>query len=283
MAKHQWLSDLYGDNFLAVCDVLTDIRLERQLTGDTLDIPIFQQLVKYEQLLPADTPGLRDRYCELRWKAARLLEVKGALSNVDEIDSGFHRWDNLIRVTVREPLFSQIAKLLEQEFTERTKEDVPPTSTDEAVVLLRKTLRRFHGVALQLTHRHQNRETLQVTDEYDVQDLLHALLRLNFDDVRPEEWTPSYAGKSSRVDFFLKPEQIIVEVKKTRTGLSNKEVGDQLIIDIHRYASLQGCKTLICFVYDPAGLILNPRGFESDLGGSRDGLIVEVIVTPRHV
>jgi hypothetical protein len=33
-------------------------------------------------------------------------------------------------------------------------------------------------------------------DEYDVQDLLYALLRIFFDDVRPEEWTPSFAGKS---------------------------------------------------------------------------------------
>ena len=56
----------------------------------------------------------------------------------------------------------------------------------------------------------------EIKDEYDVQDLLNALLRLNFDDVRPEEYTPSYAGSSTRVDFLLKKEKIVIEVKKTR-------------------------------------------------------------------
>jgi len=64
---------------------------------------------------------------------------------------------------------------------------------------------RFHLVARQMRARHDNRETLHVADEYDVQDLLHALLRLYFEDIRPEEYTPSYAGGSSRMDFLLGP------------------------------------------------------------------------------
>ena len=39
---------------------------------------------------------------------------------------------------------------------------------------------------------------------------------LYFDDIRAEEWTPSYAGKCARVDFLLKNEKIVIEVKKTR-------------------------------------------------------------------
>jgi REase_DpnII-MboI len=34
---------------------------------------------------------------------------------------------------------------------------------------------------------------MDIKDEYDVQDLLHAILRAFFDDVRPEEFVPSYA------------------------------------------------------------------------------------------
>jgi hypothetical protein len=52
---------------------------------------------------------------------------------------------------------------------------------------------RFHEVARQLTHRRENRGTLEIKDEYDVQDLLHALLHIHVDDIRPEEWTPSDA------------------------------------------------------------------------------------------
>jgi hypothetical protein len=59
---------------------------------------------------------------------------------------------------------------------------------------VKELLKRFHLVARQLTERHKQRPTLQIGDEYDVQDLLHAPLRLHFDDIRPEEWAPSYGG-----------------------------------------------------------------------------------------
>jgi len=136
-------------------------------------------------------------------------------------------------------------------------------------------------VAVQLRHRHENRSTLNVTDEYDVQDLLHALLRIFFEDVRPEEWTPSYAGKSSRMDFLLPAEELVVEVKKTRPSLGAKELGSELIEDIARYKVHPKCKRLICFVYDPDGRVANPRGIERDLSRNENGFEVKVIITPR--
>ena len=74
----------------------------------------------------------------------------------------------------------------------------------------------FHIVVRQLRTRHDDRKTFEVNDEYDVQDLLHALLKIHFDDIRVEEWTPSYAGSCARMDFLLKKEQIVIEVKHTR-------------------------------------------------------------------
>ena len=136
-------------------------------------------------------------------------------------------------------------------------------------------------MARRLRNRHADRETLDVNDEYDVQDLLNALLALDFDDVRPEEWTPSYAGKSARMDFLLKKEKIVVEVKMTRKGLADKEVGDQLIVDIERYKEHPDCDTLICFVYDPDGRITNPQGLSGDLQRqSKDDLEVIVFINP---
>lgn len=140
-------------------------------------------------------------------------------------------------------------------------------------------LDRFHLVARQLRSRYKDRDTLDINDEYDVQDLLHALLRIYFDDIRPEEWTPSYAGSCARMDFLLKNEGIVIEVKKTRKGLTVKEIGNQLIEDIARYESHSDCLTLVCFVYDPEGLIGNPKSLENDL--RRDGeLTVRVLVKP---
>jgi hypothetical protein len=154
---------------------------------------------------------------------------------------------------------------------------VPRTPLD----VLEQLANRFHLVAQQLRSRHGGRETLKINDEYDVQDLLHGLLLLEFDDVRPEEHTPSYAGGSTRMDFLLKNEQIVVEVKCTRDGLGSREVGEQLLVDIAKYRSHQDCKSLFCFVYDPAGRLNNPRGLESDLSHARHGLPTRVRIRPR--
>ncbi|KDN55525.1 PD-(D/E)XK nuclease domain-containing protein [Flavobacterium seoulense] len=141
-------------------------------------------------------------------------------------------------------------------------------------------LERFHLVVRQLRNRYDSRNTLDVNDEYDVQNLLHSLLILHFDDIRAEEWTPSYAGKSSRMDFLLKDYKIIIEVKKTRSNLRAKEVGSQLIEDIARYKTHPDCETLICFVYDPEGLVGNPRGLENDLSSDDNNLRVRVYIRP---
>jgi len=147
---------------------------------------------------------------------------------------------------------------------------------------VRKICSQFHIVAKQLgNYRHENRNTITITDEYDVQDLLHALLKIFFDDIRPEEWTPSYAGKSSRMDFLIKNEKIVIEVKKTREGLIGKQIADQLFIDIERYKkSHPSCEYLFCFVYDPENLIQNPIGFEKDINEEHKGE-AEVLICPK--
>jgi hypothetical protein len=81
-----------------------------------------------------------------------------------------------------------------------------------AIEILDRLCYAFPTVVKQLEHRHDNRPAF-VKDEYDVQDLLHGLLMIFFDDIRIEEWTPSYAGGSSRMDFLLKKESIVIETK----------------------------------------------------------------------
>jgi len=169
---------------------------------------------------------------------------------------------------------------------ESVKEDfetsaIPPEeAADNPVELVRVLCGRFHLIVRQLRSRHDDRQTLDVQDEYDVQDLFHALLHLYFDDIRPEEWTPSYAGASARMDFLLKNEQIVIELKKARKGLGAKELGSQLIEDIERYQAHPDCEILLCFVYDPDGRIANPRGIENDLNRATDELRVQVMIRP---
>jgi len=158
--------------------------------------------------------------------------------------------------------------------------DSPTRDDPEAIDSIQMIAERFHSVARQLRARHDNRPTLELNDEYDMQDLIHALLRLFFDDVRVEEWTPSYAGGSSRVDFLLKPEQIVIETKRARPTLRAKELGTQLIDDIARYRTHPDCHRLVCFVYDPEGLIPNPRGLETDLADTPSDMPVTVLIRP---
>jgi len=152
---------------------------------------------------------------------------------------------------------------------------------DKALEQVIQLCSSLHVVASQLRRRHDNRPTLDVSDEYDVQDLLHGLLRIFFDDVRPEEYAPSYASKATRMDFLLKKEEIVIEVKMTRKGLSGKEVADQLILDIERYRCHQNCKTLVCFIYDPEARIANPGGLQADISGNREGLKVVLLIAPK--
>lgn len=151
-------------------------------------------------------------------------------------------------------------------------------SSNEKIVNL---INRFHKIARQLQSRHANRPTITVTDEYDVQDLFHALLKIYFDDIRAEDYTPTYAGAASRVDFILKDEKIVIELKKTRPSLRAKELGEQLIVDSLRYQSHPDCEQIICFVYDPDGFIGNPVGIENDLSKDVNGVPVTVIITPK--
>ena len=83
------------------------------------------------------------------------------------------------------------------------------------------------------------------------------------------------------MDFLLKRDGIVVEVKMTRKGLGAKELGDQLIQDIQRYEKHADCKTLVCFVYDPGGLVANPRGIEADLNKTDGELSVKVLIVPK--
>ncbi|MCK4565698.1 MAG: hypothetical protein KAU48_00165 [Candidatus Thorarchaeota archaeon] len=139
---------------------------------------------------------------------------------------------------------------------------------------------RFHLVAKQIQKRYDKKLSLEVNDEYDVQDLLHALLRMFFDDIRPEEHTPSYAGGSARMDFLLKSHGTVIEVKKTRKGLRDTEIGNQLLEDIARYRKHKDCRILVCFIYDPEEILSNPKGLIKDLSKESDEFSVRVLIQP---
>jgi hypothetical protein len=142
---------------------------------------------------------------------------------------------------------------------------------------------RFLYVCRALRQRHSGRATLELNDEYDAQDLLRSLLVIFFEDVRPEVVTPNYAGGSSRVDFVLPEYRLGIELKWTRSGMTGRDLGDQLIIDRDRYKEKHDVHHLVCLVFDHDGLLRNPRGLEKDLtrATSTEGMAVTVRIYDR--
>jgi hypothetical protein len=151
---------------------------------------------------------------------------------------------------------------------------------DNDVRVASTILRRFHRFVEQLRTRHAGREALSVKNEYDVQDLLRALLFAYFEDVRPEEATPSCAGAGSRIDFLIPHRGIAIEVKVARSRRGDKAIGDELAVDILRYQKHTNCKHLFCLIYDPERHLSNPQGLINDLSRRHGDLFVTAVVSP---
>src|SRR6185312_15031254 len=103
-----------------------------------------------------------------------------------------------------EKLATRLIRQLELKLTPNSEMESGAIFQQQA---LKAIFEKFHLVATQLKNRYNSRAPLLIDDEYDVQDLMNSLLRINFEDVRKEDYVPSYAGGSTRVDFLLKREK----------------------------------------------------------------------------
>jgi len=149
---------------------------------------------------------------------------------------------------------------------------------NESLTNIKLICDKFDQVVRQLESR---KNGFKINNEYDVQNIFHSLLTLYFDDIRREEYIPSSGGANSRVDFLLKPEQILIEIKKTRSTHTNKKLGEELIINIDRYPNHPDCKNLVFFIYDPDRIIKNPRGFENDFENRTKNINIKVFIRPE--
>ncbi len=183
----------------------------------------------------------------------------------------FSYWANPFDTTFRPSFFGQQQVLRETIGT--AKAAIAP----DAATRVEAMVRRFPLVLMELNRRRGD-AAITIANEYDLQDVVRGLLVAWFDDVRPEEWTPSYAGGSSRMDFLLKAEQVVVETKLSGEGTGARDIRDQLGVDLLRYQAHPDCQILVCFVFDPRMRIANPRGFEQDLSIPQGRLEVLVAV-----
>ncbi|MGF6150520.1 hypothetical protein QFZ84_001492 [Pseudomonas fluorescens] len=155
-----------------------------------------------------------------------------------------------------------------------------PATSERADQSVERLLERFHRFAKDLEHGPRGRNGIQVKDEYDLQFLVNALLRMQFDNVKPEEPAPSLAAGGTRLDFLLPDHGLVVELKMTRAGMTVRSLADELILDIARYRAHPDCQAILFFVYDPCGLIKNPVALKKELSRVAGEIPVSLVISP---
>ncbi len=160
-----------------------------------------------------------------------------------------------------------------------SSESLLPADIDQ---LLEYVVRGLPRAMYPLKNRRRGKQTIGFTDKYDVQDLFHALLKPWIDDIRPEEYTPSYAGASTRMDFLLRKYSIVCELKYVRSLKHSKNVGNEITIDIAHYRRHPNCEKLYAVIYDPNEHIANPDGLVADLELDSGNPRVRVLIIPTR-
>ena len=143
-----------------------------------------------------------------------------------------------------------------------------------------QVLLTFEAIVRRLAKRRDERVPLTIQDEYDVHYLLYALLVIPFPDVRVEEGVASLAGSSSRIDFYIKPERIAIEVKATSDRLGDQQLGKELLDDLAKYKGHPGVRTLYFFIWDPQHHIRNAAGIRGDVKQEAGDRSVRVVFSP---
>jgi hypothetical protein len=136
--------------------------------------------------------------------------------------------------------------------------DEPPS--EEPLARLERLLRRLPRLARELGRR--ERAPLVVRDDRDLDDLVRALLSVQFDDVRPQARTPRY-DSGNRTMFQLVPESLAVVAHLMRPGMDEIEMARRVAAEVAEFRGRAECEVLVQLVYDPERRLPNPQRLEA--------------------
>lgn len=127
LKKKTSISNLDYINMLRIYDVVLDINEQIQLIHKTsVSIHLLPSLVRFSALFPADTIGMRDKYCETRWDSLKYLKEKNIIEDFKH-NSAFHRWETIVTVTLTSlTVFDDFYKVLKAQYVKRNKKDKEP-------------------------------------------------------------------------------------------------------------------------------------------------------------
>jgi len=145
--------------------------------------------------------------------------------------------------------------------------------------LLTSILNTFPDVVSRLKYRRKGKIALEITDEYDVQDVLYVMLKGAFSTLQYEDPTPKEGLTSTRSDFVINDLNTYIETKFVSEKGQEKTIHDECMLDIQKYGPQENCQKIVFFIYDPNKCIDNQFAFKTSLERNRtvDGKDVEVI------
>jgi len=128
----------------------------------------------------------------------------------------------------------------------------------------------FTACANVLRNRQRSRPPLALTDEYDVQDLFHALAIPVVPDLVQEDPAAKVAGKASRLDFTSRSARLGLEMKHVKDSAHAVRVRAEVLLDESTYHAHPYVDAVIVFVHDPERHIPpeDRPAFEGDLSQS---------------
>lgn len=258
-----------------------------------------QNIIDRLRDLKDDIPRLRDLHPKsnehefTRWKELVVFNILSAIGN-DKTHPLYERIENIFsagsspdkapafrrqylipsELAGAEAIIENVISMLEG----KINSDMALLDKDKMNILI-SIFQNFHRFAQQLKDRQNHAKPILIENEYALQDFIHAILRLHFQNVKNEFPLPDYCGKTSRIDFYLKEERIGIEVKYVSENLKADNLRKQLIEDKAQYINSRCFDEIVFFIYDPQTLLNKPEVFY-DIEGRTNEYNIRVIVSP---
>jgi len=137
--------------------------------------------------------------------------------------------------------------------------------TREKLGIIFTVIDKFTSASTSLTNRRKNKTSIDIVDEYDVQDILHVILKPFFPTIKSEQVVSGNDDeKFLKIDFLIASEKAAIECKFIRDNNHATSITKEINDDIQTYAKHQDCNNLIFFIYDKDMHISNPDVLEDN-------------------
>lgn len=126
---------------------------------------------------------------------------------------------------------------------------VTKMSATAEIQLVLQLCGRLNHSAKVLNRRRKDKLPFEISDEYDVQDLLKAVLRAYFKYSVTEDPIGKLAGSSSRADFAIRELGVIIEAKYVHSPTEQDRITKQFAADVQSYSQWPYLEHFIYLVY----------------------------------